>query len=93
MTELPKLSTSNIHVFTLEIVGDARREKAKTDSNAETTQTLVGFKRDKGKYKGSEKSGASAYYANCTSVEDYDYDDDAHNDPVDPGSDNGDEGG
>ena len=50
----------------------------------------------KGKHTGSGKSRASAYYANFTSIEDYDYDDDmnepadayqAHNDPVDPGSD------
>ena len=54
----------------------------------------------KGKHTGSEKSEASASYANFTSVEDYDYDDDmnepadvyqAHNDPVDPGSDDGEE--
>ena len=52
----------------------------------------------KGKNTGSGKPGASAYYANFTSVEDCDYDDDtndpadayqAHNDPVDPGSDDG----
>ena len=49
----------------------------------------------KGKHTGSGKSGASAYHANFSSVEDYDYDDDmnesanayqAHNDPVDAGS-------
>ena len=54
----------------------------------------------KGKHIGSGKSGASAYYANDTSVEDYDYDDDmnepadayqAHSDPFDPGSDDGEE--
>ena len=54
----------------------------------------------KGKHTGSGKSGASACYANFTSVEYYDYDDDmnepadacqAHNDPVDPGSDDGEE--
>ena len=56
----------------------------------------------KGKHAGSGKSGASAHHSNLTSVEDYDrcYDEDmdesgkpcqAHNDPVDPRSDNGDE--
>ena len=54
------------------------------------------------RHTGSGKSGACAYYANFTSVEDYDYyyDEDmdesanayqAHNDPVDPGSDDGEE--
>ena len=56
--------------------------------------------KSKGKYTGSGKSGASAFYANFTSVQDYDYDDDmndpadayqAHIDPVDPGSDDGEE--
>ena len=54
----------------------------------------------KGKHTSSGKSGASVYYANFTSVEDYEYDDDmnepaeayqAHNDPFDPGSDDGEE--
>ena len=54
----------------------------------------------KGKHTDSGKSGASAYYANFISVEDYDYDDvmnqsanahQAHNDPVDPGSGDGEE--
>ena len=71
------------------------------NSNVETTQTLVGFlEKGKGKHTGSGKSGANAYYANFTSVEDYGYDDDtvepadayqAHHDPVDPGSDVGEE--
>ena len=48
----------------------------------------------------SRKSGASAYHENFNPVEDYYYDDDmnesadayqAHNDPVDLGSDDGDE--
>ena len=58
--------------------------------------------RGKGKCKhtGSGKSKASAYYASCTSIEDYNHDDDtiepadanqAHNDPVDPRSDDGEE--
>ena len=54
----------------------------------------------KGKHIGSGKSVASAYHANFASVEDFDYDEDinepanscqAHSDPVDPGSDDGDE--
>ena len=77
-----------------------RRVRAKMVSNVETIQTSVGFgERSRVKHVGSGKpgkSGASAYYASYTSVEDYDYDDDAiesadayqaHNDPVDPGSD------
>ena len=53
--------------------------------------------RGKGKHTGSGKSGTSAHHANLSSVEDYDYFDEhmdesanayqAHNDPVDPGSD------
>ena len=42
---LRMVSSFNIHVFTFEKFGNARREEAKTDSNAETTQTLVGFRR------------------------------------------------
>ena len=56
----------------------------------------------KGKHIGSGKSRTSAHHANLTSVEDYDYyyDEDvdestntyrAHNDPVEPGSDDGEE--
>ena len=73
-------SSSNIHVSTSERVQDEQRAKAKTDSNMLTIQTLVG-----------------AQHANLTSVEDYDYYDEdmdesahayqAHNNPVDPGSD------
>ena len=57
--------------------------------------------KSKGKHTGSGFSGASAHFANFTSVEDYDYYDEdmdesanayhAHNDPVDPGSDDGEE--
>ena len=58
--------------------------------------------RGKGKHTGSAKSGASAHQANLTSVEDYDHycDEDmdgsanecqAHDDPADPGSDDGEE--
>ena len=56
--------------------------------------------RGKGKRSGSRKSGTSAFCANFSSVEDNDYDDDmnepanayqAHNDPVDHGSDDGQE--
>ena len=55
---------------------------------------------ERGKHTGYGKSGTSAYYANFTSVEDYDHEDDmveladayrAHNDPADPGSDVGEE--
>ena len=55
---------------------------------------------EKGQHTGSGKSGASAYYANFTSVEDYGSDDEkvelvdayqAHNDLADPGSDVGEE--
>ena len=56
----------------------------------------------KGKHTGSGKSGASAHHANLTSGEDYDYHfyedldesanaNQAHNDAVDPGSDDGEE--
>ena len=54
--------------------------------------------RGTGKHACSGKSGANAHYGSYTSVEDYDYDDDtiepsdayqAHNDPVDPGSNDG----
>ena len=56
----------------------------------------------KGKHTGNGKSGASAHQANLTSVENYHYYYDeyvdesanayqAHNDPVDPGSDDGEE--
>ena len=75
LTKLRMLSSFNIHVFTFEKVGNARREKAKTESIVETTQTLVWFQ-EKGKHTGSEKSEARAYYANFVSVEDYGYDDD-----------------
>ena len=103
LTELPKLSSSNIHVSTSERVKDERRAKAKTFSNVLTTQTLVGFAgKGKGKHAGSGKSGTSAHHANLTSVEDFDcysvedVDESAnayqaHNDPVDPGSDDGEE--
>ena len=95
LTELPKLSKSNIHVFTSGRAKDERRAKAKTDSNVLTIQTLVGFAEEAKANTGSGKSGASAHHANLTSVEDYDYCYDehmdesanayqAHNDPVDP---------
>ena len=54
----------------------------------------------KGKHTGNGKSGASAYYGNFTSADDYDHDDDvqepadadqAPNDRVEPGSDDGEE--
>ena len=67
-----------------------------------TIQTLVVFReKGKGKHTGIGKTGASAHHANFTSVEDYDYYDEdmdgsanahqAHNDPVDPGNDDGEE--
>ena len=69
-----------------------------------TIQTFAGFRGEKAKankHTGSGKSGASAHLANLTSVDDdnlYDEDMDesanayqAHNNPVDPGSDDGEE--
>ena len=79
-----------------------RRTKGK-GSNVLMLQTLVGFaeKATANTLTGSGKSGASAHHANLTSVEDYDkHDEDmsesanayqVHNDPVDPGSDDGEE--
>ena len=62
----------------------------------ETLQTLVGFA-EKARAN-TAAAGASAHHANFTSVDNYDDDVDepgdayqAHNDPVDPGSDDGDE--
>ena len=59
----------------------------------DTIQTLVGFAE-----KAAENLEQVLSYVNFTSIEDYDYDDNmnepadafkAHNDPVDPGSDDG----
>ena len=86
-------------------VKDERAAEAKTDSikrvNNPNTRGFRG--KGKGKHTGSGKSGTSAHDANLTSVEDYEYyvEDmsesanayQAHDDdPVDPGSDDGEEG-
>ena len=101
LTELPKLSSSNIRVCISGRAKDGRRAKAKTDSNVLTIQTDRWFLgKSKGKHTGSGKSGASAHYANLISVEDYNYSNGedmdesenicrAYDDPVDPGSDDG----
>ena len=100
LTELPELSSSNIHETIFERVKDERRAEAKTDSKRFDNSNTRWFRgRGKGKHIGSGNSGASAHHANLTSAEDYDYCDEdmdesanayeAHNDPVDPGSDDG----
>ena len=99
LTELQTPSSFNIHVSISEKVKDEQRAKATRGSNVLTVSNTRWFcGKCKGNHTGSEKSGSSAYYANFTSVEDYDYDDDmnesanacqAHNNPVDPGSDDG----
>ena len=80
-----------------------RRTKGKGKDGfkrGDSSETRWFREKGKGKHTGSDKSGARVYYANFTSVEDYDYDDDmnepadayqAHSDPVDPGSDDGEE--
>ena len=98
MTELPKLSSSHIHVFTSVRVKDLRRGKGKDGFKRVDNPNARWFRgKGKGKHTGSGKPGASARHAN-TSVEDYDYHDEdmdesiyAHNDPVDRGSDDGEE--
>ena len=98
-TELRMLSSFNIHVFTFERFGNARREKAKTESSRGDNSNTRWFQ-EKDKHTGSGKSGAKACYTNFTSAEDYCHDDDtieladayqAPNDPADPGSDIGEE--
>ena len=77
-----------------------KKGKAKTGSTVAIIQTIVNFVERQGKHTRSGKSGASAYCTNYTSIEDYDYDDDtsepadahqAHNDPIHPDSDDGEE--
>ena len=71
-----KLAMQDEHAFISEKVRDERRAKAKTGSNVATTQTLVVFAAmARANNTGSGKSGVSVDYANYTSVEDYDYDD------------------
>ena len=76
----------------------ARRTRAKgkgADGIKRGDNSKTRWFQEKGQHIGSGKSGASAYYANFTSVEDYGYDNtfeladayQAHNDPADPGSD------
>ena len=103
MTELPKLAPSNILVS---ISGRAKDEKSNGKDGfkrVENPNTRWFRGKGKGKHTDSGKSGASAHHANLTSVEDYDYyyDEDMDgsanayqvtNDPVDPGSDDGEEG-
>ena len=102
LTELPKLSSSKIRENISGRTKDERRAKAKTDSNVLTIRILVGSAGRAKASIGNGKSGASAHHANLTSVEDHNYyhDEDldesananeAHNDPVDPGSDDGEE--
>ena len=101
LTVLLTPSSFNIHVCISVKVRDERRAKAKTGSYVETISNTRWFRgKGKGKHTGRGKYGASAHYANFTPVEDYDYDGDvnkpadayqAHNDPVDPGSDDGEE--
>ena len=103
LTKLPKPSSFNIHVFISERAEDERRAKAKTDSNVLTIQTLVGFaEKAKANTLAEENLERVPHHANLTSVEDYDYYYDeymdesenayqAHDDTVDPGSDDGEE--
>ena len=94
-------SLLDIHVFVSEKVSDEQRAKAKTGQNVETLPALVGFaEKARANTLAAENLEQSAYYAICTSVEDYDYGDDttepadayqAHNVPADPGTDEGEE--
>ena len=93
------LSSFNIHVFTFEKFGNARREKANTESNVETTQTLAGCRR-KVNTLAVENLEQMPITQTSLPFEDYDRDDDAveladayeaRNDPADPGSDVGEE--
>ena len=75
-----------------------RRTKGDGSKRGDTSNTSRFRGKGKGKHTSSGKSGARAYHANFTSVDDYDDDVvepgdacQAHNDPVDPGSDDGDE--
>ena len=102
LTELPKLSSSNIRVYISE---NQRRTKGKGKDGfkrVDNPNTREFREKGKGKHTGSGKSGTSAHHANLTSVEDYDYYNDedldesanacqAHHDPIDPGSDDGEE--
>ena len=91
LTELPKPSSSNIHVSTSERVNDEQRAKAKTDSNVLTIRTPVGFAgKAKANTLAAKNFGVSAHYANLTSVEDYDYYDEDMNESANaPGRDDG----
>ena len=79
MTELPKPSSSNIHVSASD---GQRRTKGKGKDGFKrvdnsNTRWFRGKGKGKGKHTGSGKSGASAHHANLTSVEDDDcYDED-----------------
>ena len=102
LTDMPKLSSSNIHVFTFVRVKDEQRGKGKDGfKRVDNSNTRWFGGKGKGKHIGSGIFGASAHHANLTSVEDYDWYDEgeddsananqARNDPVDPGSDDGEE--
>ena len=75
--------------------------KGKDGSKRGDTSSTRWFRgKGEGKHTGSGEPGASVYYANFDYTDDYNFDDDvqehedayqAHNNPVDPGSDDGDE--
>ena len=69
LTDLPKPSSYNIHVFTSERVSKGKDGFKRVD----TTNARCFRGKGKGKHTGSGQSGASAHQANLTSVEDYDY--------------------
>ena len=104
-TELPKLSSPNIRVSSSERVKDEQRARARTDSNVLTIQTLVGFA-EKAKAKANtlavgnlervptKRTSPLLKTTIITMCEDMDESANAyqaHNDPVDPGSDDGEE--
>ena len=94
LTELPKPSSSNIHVPTSERVKDRQRAKAKTDSNVLTIQTLVGLA---GRTKANTLAAENLERVPITrtsppvKITIIMMETQAHNDPVDPGSDDGEE--
>ena len=102
MTELPKLSSSHIHVFTSVRVKDLRKGEGKDGFKRVDNPNARWFRgKGKGKHTGSGKPGASARHANplpwkittimmktWMNLQTLIY---AHNDPVDRGSDDGEE--
>ena len=103
LTELPKLSSSNIPVFISGRTKDERRAKAETDSNVSTIRTLVvSAKEAKASTLAAEhlERVLNTRTSSQLKIYDYYYDEDldesanayqAHNDPVDPGIDDGEE--